>query len=151
MRHNDRPASTISDDPRLEGYLTFHGDDPFEEVNGPFCWKVLEDGSNTCAFIAQRHNLNDDMMVHGGCLMAFADFAIFRFSEKERDGQMSVTLSFSSDFTAPGYEGDFIECRGEVVTTTGSMIFVSGDVFCMRDGKRVVLMPFKATIKKVRA
>jgi len=150
MRHTHRPASTVSDDPRLDGYQTFHGEDPFELVNGPFCWKEMDDGSNVCAFIAQPHSLNDDGMVHGGCLMAFADFAIFRFSEKERGQGMSVTLSFSSDFTAPGYEDDFIEATGSVVTTTGSMVFVIGDVFCMREGKRVVLMPFKATIKKVR-
>ncbi len=151
MRHNDRPASTVIDDPRLGGYLTFHGDDPFEEVNGPFCWKVLEDGSNTCAFIVARKNLNDDGMTHGGCLMAFADFAIFRFTEAEREGKSCVTLSFASDFTSPGYEGDFIESTGEVIHTTGGMVFVRGDVFCMREGKRVVLMPFTATIKKLRS
>lgn len=150
MRPNTRPATDIVDDPRLEGYVTHHGDDPFEEAIGPFCWKEGEDGMPTCAFVVQRQNLNDDGMVHGGCLMSFADFAIFRFSRGHRDEGPSVTLNFSSDFTSAAYEGEFVECTGEVIHSTGNFVFLRGDVFTHRKGKRVVILSYKATIKKFR-
>ncbi len=157
MRHNNRPASELSDDPRLEGYLTLHGKDPYEQANGPYYWKVDPDGTIKCAFIAQRKALNGDNMLHGGSLMGFADFAIFRFSEPYRDN--AVTLNFDCDFTAPAFEGDFIECTGDIIRNTGGFIFLRGDVFAMRDGERdgerkgerVVILSFKATIKKVRS
>ncbi len=149
MRHTIRPASDFTDDPRLEGYVTFHGDDPFEETIGPFCWKEHKDGRTTCAFAVERRHLNDDGMVHGGCLMSFADFAIFRFSKPYKNGP-SVTLSFECDFTSPAHEGEFLECIGDVIHTTGSYVFLRGDVFTQREGKRVVVLSYKATIKKLR-
>jgi len=149
MRHTIQPASKFTDDPRLEGYVTFHGDDPFEEAIGPFCWKEFDDGTYKCAFVVERRHLNDDGMVHGGCLMSFADFAIFRFSTPYKDGP-SVTLSFECDFTSAAFEGDFVECTGEVVHSTGSFVFLRGDVFTHREGERVVVLSYKATIKKFK-
>lgn len=152
MRHNPRPAREFEDDPRLEGYLSFHGEDPFEVQNGPFCWKEGEDGTNTCAFVAKHQHLNDDGYIHGGCLMAFADFALFRISDAVRDNAPCVTISFTSDFTAAGKEGDFVECSGEVVRSTKSLVFVRGEVFTSRANEgRVVLLNFTGILKKIRA
>lgn len=149
MHHTYRPALDFSDDPRLKGYLTFHGEDPFEEVIGPFYWKELEDGTSTCAFIVEHKHLNDDGFVHGGCLMSFADFAIFRFSEPFREN--AVTLNFDCDFTAASLEGDFVECTGDVIHHTGGFVFLRGDVFTHREGNRIVLLSYKSTIKKLRS
>lgn len=150
MRHTIRPASKFSDDPRLEGYITFHGDDPFEEAIGPFCWKEFDDGSVKCAFVVTRRNLNDDGMVHGGCLMSFADFALFRFAGPFKDGP-AVTLNFACDFTSAAYEGEFIEATAEAVHSTRSYVFLRGDVFTYREGKRVVILSYKGTVKKLKA
>ncbi len=151
MRHNHRPAREFGDDPRLEGYLSFHGEDPFEVQNGPFCWRENEDGSNTCAFIAKHQHLNDDGYIHGGALMSFADFALFRISDPVRDNTPCVTISFTSDFTAAGIDGDFVQCDGVVVRQTKSLIFVRGEVFAIREGDRVVLLNFTGILKKIRA
>ncbi len=151
MRHNPRPARTFEDDPRLEEYLSFHGEDPFEVQNGPFCWKELPDGTNTCAFVAKHQHLNDDGYIHGGCLMAFADFALFRISDAVRENVPCVTISFTSEFTAAGIEGDFVESTGVVVRNTKSLVFARGEVFAQRpDEGRVALLNFSGILKKIR-
>lgn len=151
MRHTIHPARKFEDDPRLEGYVSFHGEDPFEVQNGPFCWKDHEDGTSTCAFIAKHQHLNDDGFIHGGCLMAFADFGLFRISHEARKGAPTVTVSFTSEFTAAGKEGDFVQCEGVVVRDTRSMTFVRGEVFVDREDEgRVVLLNFSGILKKLR-
>ena len=51
--------------------------DPFELHAGPFYCGQSSDGSRQCAFRASPNHLNVFKAVHGGCLMAFADFALF--------------------------------------------------------------------------
>jgi acyl-coenzyme A thioesterase PaaI-like protein len=87
------------------------------------------------------------LAVHGGCLMSFADFALFWIAGDELPDMGAVTVSFSSEFLDNAQEGDLIEAGGEVLRATRSMVFVRG---LISSGSRP-LLSFSATLKKLRA
>ncbi|MGJ3625911.1 hotdog domain-containing protein [Sphingomonas sp. MMS24-JH45] len=52
-----------------------------------------------CGFMPEHKNLNGFGAVHGGALMTFADFALFRF--RRHVGRMhGVTVAFTAEFLA---------------------------------------------------
>ncbi|WP_374405779.1 PaaI family thioesterase [Pelagerythrobacter sp.] len=126
------------------GWSTWR-DDAFEERAGPFYDKVLEDGSTLCAFRAEARHMNGAGFMHGGCLMTFADSAIFAIARAAMDGSHGVTLHLTGDFLDPVREGQLVEARGEVVRAGGRTVFVQGLVTA--DGAPV--LRFDAIIRKV--
>jgi acyl-coenzyme A thioesterase PaaI-like protein len=120
--------------------------DPFELHAGPFYRRQLPDGARQCAFRASRQHLNLSKSLHGGCLMAFADFALFWIAQDELQGTSAVTASFNSEFLDAAGEGDFVEAAGDVLRSTGSMIFVRGLISCSQRP----LLNFSAILKKLR-
>ncbi|MFN7674210.1 MAG: PaaI family thioesterase, partial [bacterium] len=54
-----------------------NGSDPFETLTGPFYMKPLPEGGYICAFMPEERHCNGMGNIHGGCLMTFADFALF--------------------------------------------------------------------------
>src|SRR5580704_15756196 len=94
--------------------------DPFETLTGPYYSRRDEAGGVVCAFRAEAKHMNGGGFMHGGCLVTFADYAIFMIAEKELEGAGSVTASLTADFVDSAREGDLIECRGEVVRAGGS-------------------------------
>jgi uncharacterized protein (TIGR00369 family) len=121
--------------------------DPFELHAGPFYCRLTEDGTRLSAFRASRRHLNLFNTIHGGCLMAFADFALFWIAHDELQGGGAVTASFNSEFLDAAEEGALIEARGEVLRSTGSMIFVRGLI----SSESRPLLSFSALLKKTRA
>jgi acyl-coenzyme A thioesterase 13 len=79
--------------------------------------------------------------------MAFADFALFWIAQDELQGTGAVTASFNSEFLDAAGEGDFVEATGDVLRSTGSMIFVRGLISCSRRP----LLNFSAILKKLRS
>jgi acyl-coenzyme A thioesterase PaaI-like protein len=79
--------------------------------------------------------------------MAFADFALFWIARDELRGSVAVTASFNSEFLDAAKEGELIEATGEVLRSTGSLIFVRGLISA---GGRP-LLSFSALLKKIRA
>ncbi|HWA62128.1 MAG TPA: PaaI family thioesterase [Caulobacteraceae bacterium] len=124
---------------------TIWSSDPFELHAGPFYTKRDETGV-VCAFKAERKHMNGGGFMHGGCLMTFADYAIFAIAGDALDGTGSVTASMNSEFIDGAREGELIEARGEVVRNGGSLVFLRGQV---STGGRT-LLNFSAIIKKVR-
>jgi uncharacterized protein (TIGR00369 family) len=124
--------------------------DAFENLTGPFVFRVEDDGSVRCAFRATRRHMNGSGALHGGCMMTFADFCLFAIAYPLRDGETPqapmVTISLNADFVGPAYEGDLIEGRGEVVRAGGSLIFVRGLI----ETSGRPMMTFSGVIKKVR-
>ncbi|MET0182789.1 MAG: PaaI family thioesterase, partial [Caulobacterales bacterium] len=61
-----------------QGWRTWEGQggDPFETHIGPLM-AMFENGNVRCAFEPRVEHLNGSGNIHGGALMAFADFAIF--------------------------------------------------------------------------
>ena len=119
--------------------------DPFETQAGPFYCRQSSDGIRLCAFRASRIHMNVSNAMHGGCLMTFADFALFWIAYDELKETGAVTASFSSEFMDSAQEGDLIEASGEVLRSTRSMVFARG---LITSGNRP-LLSFSAILKKL--
>ncbi|WP_300545777.1 PaaI family thioesterase [Maricaulis sp.] len=120
--------------------------DPFEQTAGPFFFKQ-EDGLALCAFRVERKHVNGMGSVHGGCLMSFADFALFGIAHEHlAPSGYGVTVAFTSEFLRGASVGDYIEARGEVLRAGRSLIFVRGVITA--EGEPC--LNFSGTIKRVR-
>ena len=120
--------------------------DPFEAQSGPFYFREEEGGKVRCAFRAGKKHMNGGGFMHGGCMMTFADFALFAFAWKDLKDTYAVTVSLNSEFIASGAVGDLVEATGEVVKAGGSLIFLRGTLTTA--GRP--LMTFSGVIKKVK-
>ena len=74
----------------------------------------------------EKKHINGSGAVHGGCLMAFADYCLFALGNKILLDGRGVTLSFSSEFIDAAYEGELVEGHGEVVRAGRSIVFMRG-------------------------
>ncbi len=100
--------------------------DPYEASSGPFYFRRAENGSYVCAFRTEARHMNGGGFLHGGCLMTFADFALFAIATDALRGDHAVTLNLSGDFLGAVQEGALVEARGEVTRGGGKTIFVRG-------------------------
>ncbi|WP_375209604.1 PaaI family thioesterase [Hyphomonas jannaschiana] len=137
-------AKTIEDTGEFAGWTTWK-DEPFEfESAGPFYFRVDEEGA-VAAFRVQRKHMNAGGVVHGGCLMTFADFSLFAIGHKAMEGAYGVTVAFNAEFISGALEGERLEARGDVLRKGGSLSFIRG-IISGEDGRPV--MNFSGTIKK---
>jgi uncharacterized protein (TIGR00369 family) len=126
------------------GWKTWQSD-AFEQRAGPFYEKIDENGEAVCAFRAEPRHMNGGGFMHGGCLMTFADSALFSIAQTAMQGGRGVTLHLTGDFLDPARVGQLIEARGEVVRAGGKTIFVAGKITA--DGQPV--LRFDGIIRKV--
>lgn len=106
--------------------------EPFESHVGPF-YRTVDDDGPLGAFRAERKHMNAGGVVHGGCLMSFADFMLFSIAwDAFEDGSMGVTMTFNSEFLDGAREGELVTSRGEVTRMGKSTIFVRG-MICSDD------------------
>jgi uncharacterized protein (TIGR00369 family) len=120
--------------------------DPFELLSGPFYSRRGADGRMVCAFRAEQKHMNGGGFMHGGCLMTFADYALFSIADEALQGSGSVTASLNGEFIDGAVVGELIEASGEVVRAGNSLVFIRGLV---STGGRP-LLNFSAIVKKVR-
>jgi uncharacterized protein (TIGR00369 family) len=121
--------------------------DPFEVNNGPFWHREEPDGQIRCALRLEKKHINGSGAVHGGCLMAFADYCLFALGNKVLEAGRGVTLSFSSEFIDAAYEGELIEGLGEVVRAGRSIVFMRG----MLTSAGRPILSFSGTVKRINA
>ena len=126
------------------GWSCYPGGDPFEDLAGPFYFRVGADGRPVCAFRAEHRHMNGGGFMHGGCVMTFADFCLFVIARGVIDGGMTVTATFNGEFVGTARPGDLVECTGEVVKPGRSMVFVRGLI--TNAGEPV--MSFSSVLKK---
>jgi acyl-coenzyme A thioesterase PaaI-like protein len=120
--------------------------EPFEyETAGPFYFRVDEKGP-VAAFRAERKHMNGGGVMHGGCLMTFADFALFAIAYDAMDGGYGLTVAFTSEFLDGPRIGEWIEARGEILRAGGTLVFVRGLVTA--DGRPC--LNFSGTLRKAR-
>ena len=119
--------------------------DAFEQRAGPFYEKFDAEGRGVAAFRAEKRHMNGGGFMHGGCLMTFADSAIFTFARDALGDSHAVTVNLSGDFLDSARVGELIEARGEVTRAGGKTIFVRG--VATADGRPV--LSFTAIIKKI--
>jgi len=127
------------------GWSCYPGGDPFEDLAGPFYFRVGDDGRAVCAFRAERKHLNGGGFLHGGCVMTFADFSLFVIARDVIDGSRTVTATFNGELVGTAHEGDLVECAGEVVKAGRSMVFVRGLITCAGEP----VMSFSSVLKKM--
>ncbi|MBK8198660.1 MAG: PaaI family thioesterase [Acidobacteria bacterium] len=121
-------------------------DEPFEaQTAGPFYYRVDAAGP-VAAFRAERKHMNGAGVMHGGCLMTFADFALFAIANDVMNGGYGLTVAFTSEFLDGPKEGELVEARGEVLRAGGSLVFVRGIV--TSEGRPC--LNFSGTLKKLR-
>jgi acyl-coenzyme A thioesterase PaaI-like protein len=83
--------------------------------------------------------------VHGGAFMAFADYCLFAMAAPVLQGP-GVTVSFACEFIDAAREGELVDCTGEIMRASGSMIFLRG---LLKSAERP-LFTFSGTIKRVK-
>lgn len=134
----------IATEGEFAGWSTWRSE-AFEFGSGPFYFRNDDQGS-VSAFRAEAKHMNMGGSVHGGCLMTFADFALFAIAADEiGEGGYGVTVAFTSEFLAGAKEGQLIEARGDVLRAGGSLIFVRG--LMTADG--APCLNFSATLKRI--
>ena len=120
--------------PQIQSEGEFKGwqywpEEPFESHAGPFYRTVDHDGV-IGAFRAERKQMNAGGVVHGGCLMSFADFMLFSIAwDAFEDGSLGVTMTFNSEFLHGAREGELVTSRGEVTRMGKTTIFVRGMIY----------------------
>jgi len=136
-------AAEVVTDGEFKGWSTWR-EEPFEfETAGPFFFRVDDQGP-VAAFRAERKHMNMGGVVHGGCLMAFADFSLFAIAHEHLEGEYGVTVAFTSEFLSGPAEGAYIEARGEVLRSGRNLTFVRGLI--TGDGK--ACLNFSGTIMR---
>lgn len=127
------------------GWSCYPGGDPFEDLAGPFYYRIEDDGRPVCAFRAEHKHMNGGLFLHGGCVMTFADFCLFVIARDVIEGSRTVTATFNGEFVGTARIGQIVECRGEVVKPGRSMVFVRG-LITAPEGP---VMSFSSVLKRV--
>lgn len=140
---HQRPDLAVGTEGEFKGWYTWTRD-AFETHSGPFWHQIDESGRVQCAFRVETKHLNGQRTVHGGCLMAFADYCLAAFATAHVGP--GVTVGFSCEFLDAAREGELVECDGEVTRAGSSLIFLRGT---MRAGERK-LFTFSGTLKRVK-
>jgi uncharacterized protein (TIGR00369 family) len=120
--------------------------DPYELLSGPFYSRREDSGAMVCAFRAETKHMNGSGFMHGGCLLTFADYALFCIATDDLQGTGSVTASLNGEFIDSARAGDLVEARGEVIRAGGSLVFIRGII----STRGRPLLNFSAIVKKVR-
>ena len=117
------------------GWHKWAGIDPFEDQTGPF--HVARDAEGiVCGFRPGPGHRNGHGMIHGGCLMTFADFSLFMLGASHGGEVNGVTVTMNCEFLAPARAGQLLLARGERTGGGRSLVFARGMITA--DGQPVL-------------
>jgi len=135
---------TIHKGGEFDGWMNWP-EEPFEaKTAGPFFFR--KDGEEyVSAFRCEEKHMNSAGVMHGGCLMTFADFSLFAIAADHLEGAYGLTVAFASEFLDGPKVGEYMEARGEVLRAGRSIIFARGIITA--DGRPC--LNFSGTLKKV--
>ena len=117
--------------------------DAAEDSIGPFFFYMDGDNPRT-AFRVQAHNCNAHNTVHGGVLMAFADYTLC-LGANGGESESVATVTCNNEFVAPANEGDLILGEAETIRRGRSIVFMR---CTLRTGEQVILTS-SAVIKRI--
>ena len=100
--------------------------DTAEDYIGPFFFYIDGETPRT-AFRIQEHHCNAHNSIHGGVLMAFADYTLC-IGANMGESESVATVSCSNEFVAPAYQGDLLEAECVVVRRGKSLVFTRCEV-----------------------
>ena len=129
----------------LARYSVFVPSDPFEDHTGPFYFRITGDardaGAVRCVLPTLPRQANYAGGVHGGAILAFADYALCLVAGRAADGgtnsSFAVTVSIAVEFHSAGRIGPPLEAAGEPLQVTGRMAFARGMI--TQEGKTIAL------------
>lgn len=97
--------------------------DKAEDHIGPFFFKEDGTGAPRTAFRVEARHCNAHDTVHGGVLMAFADYTLC-LGANGGTQQSVITVSCNNAFVAPAYIDELVEGHCEVIKRGRSLVFV---------------------------
>jgi len=113
--------------------------------------ELVDAGAGWCRTalpIARRH-LQHGGVAHAGVISTLADHTAGAAAQTHcGEGQMVVTAEFKINLLRPG-TGQRLECRAEVLKAGRSLHVVEAEVFGQREGERVLVAKFNATMAVV--
>jgi uncharacterized protein (TIGR00369 family) len=119
--------------------------DRAEDTLGPFFFMMEGVHPRTAFRVASKHcNAHDSL--HGGVMMAFADYTLC-LGANGGSSESVITVSMNSEFIAPAYEGDLVRGECEVLRQGRSMVFVR----CVLRTESAVIMSASAVVKRIAA
>ena len=119
--------------------------DRAEDHIGPFFFNMEGEHPRT-VFRVQEQHCNAHDSVHGGVLMAFADYTLC-LGANGGESESVATVSLNCEFIAPAYKGNLIHGRGEVIRRGGSMVFVRCELLADDN----IILASSAVIKRIRS
>ncbi len=107
------------------GFRHWHGDQA-EDYLGPFFFKV-EDGIIYTAFRVEARHCNAHGSLHGGVMMAFADYTLC-IAANGGEAESVATVTCNNEFVAPAFKGNLVLGRSEPVHKGRSLVFTRGEL-----------------------
>jgi uncharacterized protein (TIGR00369 family) len=118
--------------------------DKAEDYIGPFFF-TLDGETPRTAFRVQEHNCNAHDSIHGGVLMAFADYTLC-IGANMGESESVVTVSCNNEFIAPAYKDDLIKGECTIIRRGKSMVFTR----CELSANGNVVLNSSAVIKRIK-
>lgn len=104
----------------------------FSQHIGPFYEKGLANSWQRALPLDDRH-MNPEGVVHGGVLLSFADYVIYRGIGDVLGHDIAfATINLDSQFLAAAKAGEVLYGEGEIVRATRSIIFAQGRIWTER-------------------
>ncbi len=120
----------------LARYSVFTPPDPFEDHVGPFYFRIEGDarqaGSVHCVLPTEARHGNYAGGIHGGAILAFADYALCLVAGRAADGgtnnSFAMTVSITVEFLAAGCVGAPLQASGQPLQVTRRLAFARGTI-----------------------
>ncbi len=125
------------------GYGHWRGDRAEDHI-GPFFFRMDGEHPRT-AFRARERHCNAHDTVHGGVLMAFADYTLC-LAANGGESESVATVSCGCEFVAPARAGELVLGAGEAVRRGRSMVFAR----CVLSVGDRTVMTASAVIKRIQ-
>ena len=100
--------------------------DPAEDRIGPFFYRNIGDGAES-ALVVEAHHCNTFGTVHGGVLLALADYSLC-LAGMDSVEQSCATVSLNSEFLAPARAGQQLRGTGVRTRAGRKLRFVRADI-----------------------
>lgn len=107
-----------------EGFQRSRHRGPFTIHNGPFFYRVGEEGVEQ-AFFAQPRHCNGMGLIHGGMLSAFLDGLLAAAAARAAEAT-PITVHLSVDFLDMGRAGEWVLGKARVTRLARDLAFAEG-------------------------
>jgi acyl-coenzyme A thioesterase PaaI-like protein len=89
-------------------------------------WAKKQDGAWRYGLQTGAEHGNNNGVIHGGVLMAFADHGLSFLAWEAAERAPCTTIQLNTHFLDGARPGEFLELRGEVTRRTRGLVFVRG-------------------------